>query len=155
MTTPGPEGPWDEQPPPNPYGQSYQPYPPQQYQPYPQQPYLPQGYPQQAYQPLPYGHAQSNDGMGIAAMVVGIVAMAGATFTCGLTLLASPVALVLGLVSMRRVARSHGQLGGRGMAIAGFVLGIVGTVLLVLGIAFIVLAGTTGAFVDDPGTSTY
>ena len=56
----------------------------------------------------------------------------------GVGLLASPVALVLGRVSMKRIDRSEGQLGGRGYAVTGFVLGIIGTVLLVLTIAAVI-----------------
>lgn len=180
MTT-GPEDPRDEQPtppspygapppPPSPYGAPYgQPQQPQQPyqqpygQPYPQQQYG-QPSPQppaygQPYQPSPpYGPGATapNDGMGIASMVVGIVAL---FLACGygIGLLASPVALGLGLASKRRIDRSEGRLGGRGFAQTGFILGIVGSVLLVLAIVvlvIVIIAGVNGAF-DDAGTTTY
>src|SRR4051794_37799906 len=122
MTT-GPENPYGEPdpgmppthqpygapPPPSPYGQ--QPYPSQQ--PYGQQPYAPQQYPPQqpgygqAYpqpygQPYPYPVAPPTDGLALGAMITGIAAL---VLSCayGLGLLAAPVALVLGRVSMKRI----------------------------------------------------
>jgi hypothetical protein len=64
-------------------------------------------------------------------MVLGIIALVGAC-GYGLSLLLSPVALFLGRSSMKRIDASQGQLGGRGLAQAGFIMGIIGTVLLVL-----------------------
>ncbi|GAA4700470.1 DUF4190 domain-containing protein [Nocardioides conyzicola] len=152
MTT-GPENPYGEQEPteppthqpygapttPPPYGAPQQPYQqPYQQAPYPQQGYG-QPYQQPAYgQPVPYVTAPPTDGLALGALITGIAAL---VLSCayGVGLLASPVALVLGKVSMNRIARSQGQLGGRGLAVAGFVLGIVGTVLLVLAIAVVVI----------------
>jgi hypothetical protein len=167
MTT-GPENPYGQD---NPYGQPEQPAPP----PYgaPQQPPYGApgpGYPQQqpyqqpygqSYQPpygqAPYGMAPPNDGLGIAAMVVGIASL---VFMCayGIGLLGSPAALIMGRISMKRIARSEGTLGGRGFAQAGFILGIIGTVLLVLAIAAVavlVIAAANGAFDDSGTTSTF
>jgi len=163
MTT-GPENPYGEQssgtppthqpygapPPPATYGAP----PPYQQQPY-QQPAQP-GYPPQspyggqpAYgQPqYPYAAAPPTDGLALGAMITGIAAL---VLSCayGLGLLASPVALILGKVSLNRIKRSDGQLGGRGFALAGFILGIVGTVLLVLAIAVIVIVVIVA--VNDP-----
>jgi hypothetical protein len=176
MTT-GPENPYGEQdpgtppthqpygqqpPPPNPYEQQpyqqpYQqaPYPQQPYgqqAPYGQQPYPPQAYPQQPYGYAPHGYPVSTptDGLAIGAMVTGIAAFVMAC-AYGVGLLASPVALVLGRVSMKRIDRSEGQLGGRGYAVTGFVLGIIGTVLLVLAIAGVV-ALVIFAMNDDSST---
>ncbi len=66
-------------------------------------------------------------------MITGIVSL---VLACGygVGLLASPVAWYLGKSSMNRIDASQGQLGGRGMAQAGMILGIIGTVLLVLAI---------------------
>jgi len=104
------------------------PPPPQQWGP-PQQP----GY--------PYGSGfapQQNDGLALAAMIIGIISL---VLTCGygIGLLGSPVALVMGRVSMKRIDRSGGRLAGRGMAQTGFVLGIIGTVLLVLALIALVV----------------
>jgi hypothetical protein len=156
MTT-GPDNPYggqqdnpyggQQQPTPPPYGAPQQPYQQQPYgQPY-QQPY------QQPYGYQPYGQAPQNDGLGIAAMVIGIVSL---VLMCGygIGLLGSPAALIMGRISMKRIDRSQGTLGGRGYAQAGFILGIIGTILLVLVIAAVVvliIAAANGAF-DDSST---
>jgi hypothetical protein len=71
-------------------------------------------------------------------MITGIVSL---VLACGygVGLLASPVAWYLGKSSMNRIDASQGQLGGRGMAQAGMILGIIGTALLVLGIILAVV----------------
>lgn len=78
-----------------------------------------------------YAPPPPSDGAGIAAFIIGIVGLA---FACayGFGLILSPVALFIGRSSMKRIDASQGQLGGRGFAQAGFIMGIVGTVLLVL-----------------------
>ena len=139
-TTPGDGQPQDPNQPPQPPGYG-QPYPPQQ------PGYGPEGYGQQYGQqgygqppPPPPGYGQPypphsptapNHGGALAAMIVGIVSL---VLACGygVGLLGSPVALWLGRKSMKEIDASQGRLGGRGMAQAGFILGIVGTVLLVL-----------------------
>jgi len=155
MTT-GPENPYGEQQPPPPqYPQ--QPSYPQQQPGYPQQqPGYPQqqpGYPAYGAPGYPPGYAASppNEGLAVASMVIGIVAF---VLSCGygVGLLGSPVALVMGRVSMKRIDQSGGQLGGRGMAQAGFILGIIGTVLLVLGLialTVIIIVGLNGGFDDS------
>jgi hypothetical protein len=163
MTT-GPENPADAPDPgtpptPNPYGAPPPPpyQPPATYQqpteppPYGwggQQPEGAYGQPPAAY-PQQYGYpvAPRNEGMGVAAMVTGIVALVLAC-AYGIGLLASPVALVLGKVSMNRIKRSQGQVGGRGFALTGFILGIIGTVLLVLWV--VVLAIIIVVAIQDP-----
>jgi len=143
MTT-GPDNPYGEQQPPYP---PPAPPPPYAQQPSYQQPsYQQPSYQQPSYQPygvpgyLPPGYAAAppNEGMAVASMVVGIASL---VLMCGygIGLLGSPVAMVLGRVSMKRIDASGGQLGGRGMAQAGFILGIIGTVLLVLAIAVVVV----------------
>ena len=157
MTT-GPENPYGEPDPgappthqsygapqpPSPYG-APPPYgAPQQQPPYQQQPGYGQPYGQPAY---PYAAQPPSDGLALGAMITGIVAL---VFSClyGVGLLASPVALVLGKVSMNRIKRSEGQLRGHGMAVTGFVLGIIGTVLLVLAIVALVIIIVVA--VNDP-----
>jgi hypothetical protein len=121
----------------------------------------PQGYPYGGPAGGPVGPVgphvpPQSDGLALGAMIVGIVSL---VLTCGygIGLLGSPAALVLGRISMKRIDRSGGRLGGRGMAQAGFVLGIIGTVLLVLAIAAIVVfivVAANGGF-DDGGSTTY
>lgn len=92
----------------------------------------PQQQPPYSY-PLPQGYARPapTEGLAVASMVIGIVSL---VLACGygIGLLGSPAALVMGRISMKRIDRSNGQLGGRGMAQAGFILGIIGTVLLAI-----------------------
>jgi hypothetical protein len=89
---------------------------------------------------VPYGtFAQQNDGLAVPALVVGILSLTLA-FACGLGLLGAPAALIMGRTSMKRIDASGGRLVGRGMAQAGFIMGIIGTVFLVLTLAVVVLA---------------
>jgi len=160
MSSSDPEqpNPYGAQPPPNPYGgepqygqQQPPPYNPYgQQQPYQQQPYPPSGYPPgyPAYQPAP-----PNDGLGLASMIIGIASL---VLSClyGFGLLGAPAALIMGRISMKRIDRSNGQLGGRGMAQAGFILGIIGSVFLVLAIialVVIIAVAIAGGF-DDQST---
>ena len=74
--------------------------------------------------------------LGIAGIVLCIV------------VLPSLVALILGILALREIGRSGGATGGKGMAIAGLVLGIVGVIgggILIAVIATEV-AGTTSVF---------
>ncbi|MDJ1132587.1 DUF4190 domain-containing protein [Streptomyces iconiensis] len=93
----------------------------------------------------PYGYGWQGPplpaGLSIAAMVLGIVSVVLVATCWGsfLSVITSIVALCLAVSARRKVAR--GELGGRGQATAGFVLGIVGLVgsvvistLLVLGL---------------------
>jgi hypothetical protein len=144
MSTSDP-GPRPEQ---NPYGAP----PPYQQNAYGQQPYQqPYGAPQpMGYPPYPQP-TPPTDGLGLAAMIVGIVSL---VLSCGygIGLLGSPVALVMGRISMKRIDRSGGRLGGRGLALAGFILGIVGTVLLVLAVivvVVIIVVAVNGGFDDS------
>jgi Domain of unknown function (DUF4190) len=162
MTT-GPENPYGEQEPGTP--PTHQPYgaPPPPAPPYgaPAPPYgtpPPYGAPQQPYQQPgygqpPYGYttAAPTDGLALGAMITGIATFVLGIVTCGIGLLGSPVALILGLVSMSRIKRSQGQLRGRGMAISAVVLGALGTLLLIAGIVVIVAVAITDpdAFSDS------
>ncbi|GAW48928.1 MULTISPECIES: DUF4190 domain-containing protein [unclassified Nocardioides] len=150
-------GPGPEQP--GPYGGGapppYQPNPYAQ-QPYQQTPYQqpygappPSGYP-------PYQQTPPTEGLGLAAMIVGIVSL---VLSCGygVGLLGSPAALIMGRISMKRIDRSEGQLGGRGLAMTGFILGIVGTVLLVLAIiavVVVIVVAVNGGFDDTTFTNS-
>ena len=141
------------------YGQQPPPPPPQpQFNPqsaYPQpdagQPYSGQPYPQQPYSGQPYPPTPGHPGMpqfpvyvlpdhpkATSALIVGIIAVAG-TFLCGLPVLASPVAWVLGAQARREIRNAPHQWGGESKATAGMVLGIIGTVLLVLAVLVIAL----------------
>ena len=138
-----PQGPGDEQQPQDPYGQQYgQQYGQPQYgQPYGQQ-YGPQYGQQYGGQP-PYGQPPGYPPVGYApqhprattALVLGIIGVV----LCSLT---APFAWRIGKQAVDEIDDSHGQLGGRGAAQAGYVLGIVGTVLLGLYVlAFVAIIG--------------
>jgi hypothetical protein len=45
----------------------------------------------------------------------------------------------MGKRAVREIDASHGRLGGRSQAQAGYILGIVGSVLLILAVAFFVI----------------
>lgn len=124
----------DEQRPRDPYD-PYGPQHPQQ-QPYGQPPTGQPPYGQPAYGQAPYGQpAYGHPSMGYApdhpkattALVLGILGMV----VCGLL---APFAWRIGKRTLDEIDGSHGQLGGRGTAQAGYVLGIIGTVLLLLGV---------------------
>ena len=134
----------------DPYGQQH-PYAPQ----YGQQPYG-QQYGQQPYGQQ-YGYAQWNQPathpQANTALVLGIVSLAGGA-ACYLPALAGPFAWWLGARAKKEIDRDPRLYTGRSQAQAGFVMGIISTVLLViavLGIAAFVVAGVSGAF-DEPYT---
>jgi hypothetical protein len=126
----------------NPQGDEYPQYaarPDQQYQapggPWPSPGYPPPGYqppgyqqPVVVYQQLP--PKRPTDGLAIASMVLGIV---------WVYWIGSILAVIFGHVALRRIAREGKA--GRGMAIAGLVLGYIGIATL----AFVILAAIVGA----------
>jgi hypothetical protein len=79
-------------------------------------------------------------------LVLGIVGVLCCSFT-------APFAWVMGRRAMQEIDASGGQLTGRGQAQAGFILGILGTVLLVLGLGFLLLAAMFGTISADFSTS--
>ena len=86
-----------------------------------------------AYTPYAPGvvQATSTNGLAIASMVLGIL---------WIYWIGSILALVFGYVAKGQIERSAGRQGGRGMAIAGIVLGWIGVGFLALFIAIAVLA---------------
>lgn len=110
------------------------------------------GYGQMPFQPAP-----PTEGTAVAAMVIGIIGLAGACMY-GLGTIISPVALFLGRSSMKKIDASQGQLAGRGMAQAGFIMGIIGTVILVLtiiAIGAVIAIGVGGGFDSGSDYSDY
>ena len=118
-------------------------------QPYGAQPYTGQDYhgswstpPPAAYGPPgPYGYGYppaqtSTNGLAIASMVLGIV---------WIYWIGSILAIVFGHVALRQIKRNPWQT-GRGMAIAGLVLGYLGlAIVTVLVVAVVVAAGSAPA----------
>lgn len=103
----------------------------------------PGGYGYQAQPPQNHPGAQT-------ALILGIVALAGGLL-CGLPYVVGPFAWKKGKQVMNEVDASAGQVGGRGQAQAGYILGIIATVLLIVGVVgFIILltVGGLGAFMQ-------
>jgi uncharacterized protein DUF4190 len=121
QTTPPPQG---APPPPAPPG-----YPPPGYPPPPGE--------YAGYVPYPVPMQQKTNGFSIASLVLGII---------WIYWIGSILALIFGYIAKSQIDGSQGTQGGRGMAIAGIVLGWVGVGILIL---FIVL-GIIGA-VSAPG----
>jgi type II secretory pathway pseudopilin PulG len=80
--------------------------------------------------PEPRLQEEGRPGTAIASLICGILSLVLACLT-GIP------AIVLGVLAIKKIGKSNGALGGRGMAIAGLVLGSVGT--MITGIA--ILAG--------------
>ncbi len=98
----------------------------------------------------PYGYtmvpATSTNGMAIASMVLGIV---------WIYWIGSILAIVFGHTSLSQIKRTPYQT-GRGMAIAGLVLGYVGLTTLTLLVVAIIAAGpSSDAGLDDVGEVPY
>jgi Domain of unknown function (DUF4190) len=82
-------------------------------------------------QPTGYGYQSTprTNGLAIASLVLGIAQI----FLC---IIGGILALVFGYISRRQIDESGGTQGGRGMAIAGIILGWIG---IGLGIAYVVV----------------
>ena len=84
--------------------------------------------------PPGYGYPRPTNTLAILALVMAFVF--------------SPVGLVLGIVARRQIRQTHEQ--GDGLALAGIIIGGIGTALAVLGFLFFFLAlaaaGSSGAF---------
>ncbi|MEG9226932.1 DUF4190 domain-containing protein [Aeromicrobium sp. Sec7.5] len=126
----------------------------------------PQGPPQQGQNPYgqgPSGHPQPmfnhapqpNHPQATTSMVLGIISIVGG-FMCLVPLLMAPVAWIMGRKAVKEIDASGGQLGGRGEAQTGFITGIVGTVLLILGvIATILIVALVFAAADSTNSGDY
>jgi hypothetical protein len=126
--------------PPPPYAQPGQPppYPPP---PYGQPPYGPPAYPFVPYQPKPR-HPQA-----ITVMVLGCIALVGGLFTAGLATVAGPFAWWIGAKAKREIAAEPDRWSDEEMVTIGYILGIVATVFLalgILGIATIIVIAAAG-----------
>lgn len=130
--------------------QSYsaQPY---QYQSYQSQPYQPQSYQPQPYQPQPYQqqtyvvgqNAQLKTGLALTSMVLAIVSFPMTFLLIGL--LIAPVAIILGIVAVRKATKQPHEYGGKGFAIAGIAVGSVICVFFVPLIAAIAIPNLLAA----------
>jgi hypothetical protein len=80
-------------------------------------------------------------GNAVTALVLGILGLV----MCGP--FAAVPAIIVGRNATREIDASQGRLDGRGMAQAGFVLGIVGTVVSALALLFVIVVFVLGALV--------
>ena len=96
-------------------------------------------------QPGGYGPTQTHP-KATTSLVLGIVGIV----CCSIV---APFAWVTGKKTVTEIDASGGRLEGRGQAQAGYILGIIGTVLLVLGVLFFILAAVTGGLSFEAGTN--
>lgn len=82
------------------------------------------------------------------ALILGLIGVIGGWLCC-LPVVVSPVAVVYGKKSLNAI-REQPHLGGHGEAMAGFILGICGTVLIAF--AVLVVAGLVMWWAADPIT---
>lgn len=82
----------------------------------------PQQYTESHAQSTPAAPSRTN-GFAVAALVLGIV---------WVYWIGSILAVIFGAVALQQIEKSRGGQGGRGMAVAGLVLGLVGVGVLVL-----------------------
>ena len=99
-------------------------------------------------QPLPPGQfpvppVPPNSSKATTSLVLGIVSLVA----CGL-LLGIP-AMIVSRQAKREIAESRGTLGGEGLATAGFVTGLIGTIWSVLGAVVLVLLIVFGTIYAD------
>src|SRR3954453_5148187 len=131
--TDSPQGPYDREQPSTPYGYpGYGPQPPygQQQPPYDQQqsPYGQQPPPYGMMQPYGYGppggyQPTKTNTLAIVSLVTSLVWMCGA---------GSLAAIICGHLAIREIKRSGGTQTGRGLAIAGLVIGYLGLLAALL-----------------------
>ncbi|MGI8901345.1 MAG: hypothetical protein ACR2HA_10530 [Nocardioides sp.] len=84
------------------------------------------------------------------ALVLGIVSLMGG-LTCYLPMLLGPSAWIVGRRVVRRIDEQPGRWDGRAQALAGYVMGVIATVLLVLGV--LALIGLIAILVFAEGSS--
>ena len=119
-------------------GHAQQGYPPQEG--YPQQGYPQQGYPQQGYvQPAP-GMGGVPHPRGTPVLVMGIISIV----VCGLGLILGPLATVQGGRALREIDAAPGVYNNRQTVSIGRILGIVGTILSVLGLIWVIFSLAIG-----------
>ena len=132
--SPAPTNPYEQQGTQNPYGgQQYgqSGYQGQYGQQYGQAGYQQPGYGYGGYAPLPAHPSAST------SMVLGIIGLAGILFCGGFTLILSPFAWAMGSKAVKEIDANPSQFGGRDQANGGKVMGIIGTILLILGVLLI------------------
>ena len=119
--------------------------PPQEHQPVQQQPaYQQPAYQQPAYQQPVYGAVPGvpgpkTNGMAVASLVLGIVSWIPFLWIGFIP------GLILGFVGKSQIDRSGGEQGGGGLAVAGIVLGLIGSAILGLFVFLFIFGALAGA----------
>src|SRR5262249_9461239 len=100
----------------------------------------PPGPPGYGQQPTGYGYQTRTrtNGLAIAALVLGIAGLV--FYACGV---ASILALVFGYMSRGQIDRDPANQTGRGMAIAGIIMGWIGVAIFVIFWVVIIIVGVT------------
>lgn len=88
--------------------------------------------------------SRRTDGIAVTSFIAAILGIVGLATTGWLFLIGMVAAIVLGFIGLSRIRRSNGELGGRGWAIGGLILGFIELLLLILGVLFV--AALLGAF---------
>lgn len=123
------------------------PYHPPGYQQYVQAGYEQYPPPGAYYSPPGQSAAQSNQALSVTALVLGICSIA-TTFCClGGGLLPAIIAMICGGIGVSKANKGEG--GGRGMALGGFITGVIGVVLNVLFMIFIIFMGMAESTLYD------
>src|SRR6202165_2694105 len=76
-----------------------------------------------------YAMAPRTDGLAIASLVIGILAIVCSIECLGIIL--GPVAAIMGLISRQRISSSNNTIGGGSLALVGLILGLVGFLISV------------------------
>ena len=86
--------------------------------------------------------------MAIAALILGIVSIPGICCYGVVGIAAGVTAIILGRISLGKIRASGGMIGGRGLAQAGWITGLVGAILgglyLIVSVVFLVFGITNG-----------
>jgi predicted Zn finger-like uncharacterized protein len=80
---------------------------------------------------------------GVAVLILGIVSLVGLMF-CGPAALVGIAAWVMGHHDLRAMREGRMDDSGRGLTMAGYVMGIIGTVLVVLAFVVVIVGFATG-----------
>jgi hypothetical protein len=94
----------------------------------------------------PYGQPYQPGGQTSTKAIVSLVLAIVSFFVCGLIL--SIPAIIVAQSARREVDASGGRIGGRGLATAGFILGVINVVISVIAIILVLI------FVVGAGTSS-
>lgn len=114
----------------------------------PANPVRPDQGPQPSAAPV-YASARPNDNMAIVSLVIALVSLFGGVTFLGVPgVIGGSVAVVLGLRSRSRIKKSGGALAGGGVALAGWIIGLVAAILGALWATFLLglfMAGVSTA----------